>query len=153
VQKIRDRIQNNIIIDSDTGCWNWKGKPRKNGYCRTHFMRVCEYVHRMSYLTFVGTIPEGMDVRHKCDNRRCCNPDHLLIGTRLQNMQDAVSRNRQARGLSLPQTKLTADDIVVIMNRVLTGEPYKNIAQDFNVTPQLIGKHAIQQGVRRYERK
>lgn len=102
MDKIRARIARKVFIDENSGCWEWTGNPRENGYCRSTFNRVCEYVHRMSYKAFVGEIPEGMDVMHLCDNRRCCNPSHLDVGSRLKNMRDAVSKNRQAKGFSLP---------------------------------------------------
>lgn len=148
----KERIINNSTVIAESGCWVWNGTPRKNGYFRTTFSRKSEYVHRMSYIVFVGEIPKGMDVCHKCDNRKCCNPDHLFVGTRQDNMADAVAKGRQAKGFMLPITKLSKDAVSVILYRAISGEPYKNIATDFSVTPQLIGKHAIKNGIRRYER-
>lgn len=143
------RIMRNVEVDPESKCWNWIGKPRDNGYCRTTFNRMSEYVHRMAYMVFVGEIPGGMDVCHKCDNRTCCNPMHLFVGTRKDNMLDAVSKNRQAKGFALPQTKLSDEDKADVIKRAVSGEPHKSIAEDFNVTSQLIGKVAIKQGVRR----
>lgn len=54
--------------------------------------------HRASYLLHRGEIQSGMDVCHSCDNPGCINPAHLFLGTRKENMQDAVSKGRQARG-------------------------------------------------------
>jgi hypothetical protein len=53
--------------------------------------------HRLSWLVNVGEIPEGMHVLHKCDNRPCCNPKHLFLGTNLDNIKDRVSKNRSNR--------------------------------------------------------
>lgn len=81
--------------DPETGCWectshplNTSGYPRigKNGkqYC----------VHRFLYEELFGPVPEGHVVRHKCDNRRCINPEHLELGTYKENSQDMVERKR-----------------------------------------------------------
>lgn len=64
-------------------------------------------------------------------------------------MQDAVRKGRQAKGLALPQSKLSESDIGKIMNRVLSGELYKDIAKDFGVTRHAIGHVAIKNGVYR----
>lgn len=133
----------------ENGCWEWKFSIRENGYARTSFMGVNWYLHRLSYWSFIGDIPEGMDVCHRCDNRKCCNPNHLFVGTRKNNMQDAVSKGRQAKGISLPQSKLSDEDIENILVRVKSGELYKNIAKDFNVTRHSIGRVAINNGIRR----
>ena len=150
--RYRARIASKVDIDKETGCWNWIGNPRENGYCRTSFSKRCWYVHRMAYNVFVGDIPEGADVCHSCDNRRCCNPSHLFTGTRKQNMQDAVSKGRQAKGLKLPQTKLSEDDKKEIVKRALTGELYKSISDDFNVSRQNIGVIARKSGIRRKQK-
>jgi hypothetical protein len=49
-------------------------------------------------MIFKGCIPDGMLVLHKCDNPRCCNPEHLFLGTSQDNQDDKVSKGRQARG-------------------------------------------------------
>lgn len=151
--KARARIAGKVLINKSTGCWDWDGSPRENGYCRTSFFRVNWYVHRASYAAFVGKIEDGMDVCHTCDNRKCCNPDHLFVGSRKDNMQDAVSKGRQAKGFMLPHTKLSESDIESIIARAKSGETYKSIALFYNVTPQTAGRAAIKKGFRQNEHK
>ena len=73
--------------------------------------------HRAAWLVTYGSIPDGLVVRHKCDNPPCCNPEHLELGTHQQNVQDAVDRNRVARGRQLPQTKLSPEQVLEIRDR------------------------------------
>lgn len=141
--KYRARIAKGIKIDQTTGCWEWKGKPRENGYCRTSFNYKSWYVHRMAYQLFVGEIPEGNDVCHRCDNRRCCNPAHLFVGTRKDNMDDCVSKNRQASGEILSKnvrgekshlSKLTSENVIEIRKMKERGDSTAKIAKLFSVS-------------------
>jgi hypothetical protein len=50
--------------------------------------------HKLSYLIFEGSVPDGMEVCHRCDNHWCINPDHLFLGTRLENVQDSIAKGR-----------------------------------------------------------
>lgn len=80
-------------------CWEWKAAIR-NGYGAFKYNGKVESAHRVAYIIHKGKIPEGMFVCHKCDNRKCVNPNHLFLGTQSDNMKDAYNKGR----LSLPRT-------------------------------------------------
>lgn len=77
-----------------TKCWKWLNKAIVDGYgvIGVNFKQV--RAHRFSYVYFVGPIPEGLFVLHKCDNRRCVNPEHLFLGTNQDNMTDKCVKGR-----------------------------------------------------------
>jgi hypothetical protein len=74
-------------------CIEWKGRTDKDGYGTIGSRRA----HRVAWEQTFGPIPDGLQVLHKCDNPPCCNPDHLFLGTRTDNMNDKVRKGRQHR--------------------------------------------------------
>ena len=93
-----EKIKLNCLIDENE-CWNWQGHVRENGYCRTSVRGKSVYVHRLAHSLAKGRTPRNLDVCHTCDNRRCCNPDHLFLGTRETNMKDAKEKGRLSTGI------------------------------------------------------
>lgn len=94
-ERIRQRVEHR------DGCWLWRGSATKDGYGQIRVGRAVRVVHRVAYTAANGPIPRGMVVRHKCDVRLCCNPDHLEIGTHEDNAQDIVDRGRLKNRRSL----------------------------------------------------
>lgn len=89
---------------TDAGCWEWNGKRRGRtpetsyGIFNAKLLGYSDArAHRAMYECFVEPIPEGMQIRHKCDNPPCVNPDHLIPGTALDNSRDMVERRRHWR--------------------------------------------------------
>ena len=83
-----------------------------------------EIAHRVAYC-FNRGIPmkyiKGLVIRHKCDNPRCINPQHLLIGTHQDNMDDRQQRSRQAKGVNNGQARLTDSDVHIIRSSYVQG--------------------------------
>lgn len=98
-------------------CWVWPGKPATNGYGRV----VGRYAHRVSHEAFIGPIPEGQGVLHRCDNPPCWNPAHLFAGTALANNRDRVEKGRGYHGERHHSAKLTPDDVRAIRASDLSG--------------------------------
>ena len=112
---IKERLLSRVHEDVTTGCWNWVGATRR-GYgrvlvgSRRREPRRSVSAHRLSYETFIGPIPQGMQVCHHCDNRSCINPVHLFLGTLQMNIDDRErkGRNNHVRGERIGTAKLTA---------------------------------------------
>lgn len=81
-------------INKTESCWEWTGTIISHGY--GHFKRKGKLyrAHRVSYVIFKGPIPNGLLVCHTCDSRKCVNPDHLFLGTHMDNMDDMTKKGR-----------------------------------------------------------
>ena len=88
-EALRKKIESNVKV-SEGGCWEWQKSCGSHGYgnIATGGQRN-ETAHRVSYEVFVGPIPEGLLVLHSCNNRKCCNPQHLRVGDTRDNIKDA----------------------------------------------------------------
>ncbi|TPJ86985.1 MULTISPECIES: HNH endonuclease signature motif containing protein [unclassified Mesorhizobium] len=133
--KLLERFFVSFTVDEETGCWNWTGEVKPNGYGviskKVKGKRHRFYAHRFSAEHVAGKdVPADMDACHECDNRRCVNPDHLFVGTRKKNMEDCVAKGRQAKGDMLPQTVLTEEQVQSIR---ADDRDYETIADAFGV--------------------
>jgi hypothetical protein len=84
MNKIKDKLLSHRIIDSNN-CWNWTMYVEPRGYGRIRYKGKTTTPHKVSYLEFVGLIPEGLELDHLCKNKKCFNPDHLEPVTRKEN--------------------------------------------------------------------
>lgn len=118
-----------------SGCRLWTANVNHSGYgVVTRRMKVT-IAHRLAYEAYIGPIPPGMCVCHRCDVRACVNPDHLFLGTNADNTRDRNAKGRQARGERQGRAKLTADDV-----RAIRRSPARHVdlARAYGVGPTAI---------------
>ncbi|EIM13852.1 HNH endonuclease signature motif containing protein [Pseudomonas chlororaphis] len=141
-ETLRTRLKAKSVQDGD--CLMWTGSTLgKHKYGGLKVGRTMLYAHRLSYELSKGKIPDGMVVMHTCDRPACINPDHLVLGTQKENMEDMYSKGRNAptKGEINGRAKLTSEQVSVIRNRFV---PYcrKNgsvaMAREYGVTHQAI---------------
>ena len=92
---------------SITGCSEWRGPYNEHGYGYIVKNRRVVRVHREVWELTNGRIPEGLIIRHKCDNPKCCKVEHLELGTKRDNTQDMLARGRVSSGGMHATAKLT----------------------------------------------
>ena len=122
----------------NTPCHVWTGCVVA-GYGQISLNGYPAKAHRVAYELWVGPIPPGLFVCHRCDRKTCCNPEHLYAGDAHANMGDMVRRGRSLRGERNPKAILTAGQVAEIRRRHAAGETYHALAPEFGVKWQTIG--------------
>jgi hypothetical protein len=119
------------------GCWLWTAKLDKRGYGFSKHDGKKLGAHRHSYILYVGPIPEGMFVCHRCDNPTCVNPDHLFLGTREDNIDDMLKKGRHKNYSTFKKGhgKLTDEQALMIIQ---SGSRASDLAKMLGVDASLI---------------
>lgn len=118
-------------------CWVWDGWRLPSGYGTLRFGRRTVLAHRLAWVTWVGPIPAGMQVCHRCDNPPCINPAHLFVGTQTDNLLDMSAKGRQAkvkpRGRFYGR-KISEAQAREAIQRYQSGEGADSVARSLGVT-------------------
>ena len=116
------------MVDSK-GCWNCTShKPGSTGYPS---ISQNKSILKLKYEEKYGKFPKGKCMLHKCDNRLCINPDHVLIGSKGDNCRDRHVKKRDCHGTMSPQHKLDEEKILFARELKLSGWFYWQIADFF----------------------
>lgn len=131
------RFLDKIDVGDPKDCWLWKGGRR--GRCGHRYGAFWlegkqTQAHRFAYEMFVGPIPSGMCICHRCDNTSCVNPRHLFLGTDADNMADKAKKGRSAYGERNGQAKLSSEDVKKIRRMRKVGITYRIIGGIFGVS-------------------
>jgi hypothetical protein len=128
-----------------TACWLWGGPRHGFGYGRIRYNKRDISAHRCSYILNNGPIPDDLWVLHHCDNPACVNPDHLFLGTRQDNIDDMIAKNRHRQGHSPagesnPSAKLTEPEVLRIRELAAQRVPRQQLGDMYGVSLPLIEK-------------
>jgi hypothetical protein len=122
------------LVEPNSYCWLWLSTIHDSGYGLLWRNGKHVRAHRVSYEHFVGPIPEGLHVCHRCDVPCCVNPDHLFLGTHCDNMRDMASKARASHGERRPGARLTADDVLNIRRSAAAGVSQASLARKYCVS-------------------
>ena len=125
-----------LAVKDGSGCWLWPRAVSKGGY---GVLRIGKapgkllYLHRLTWTVWNGTIPDSIMVLHRCDVRRCFNPDHLFLGTHADNMKDALNKGRICHGEDHADAILTEKQVLEIRHHYDDGKRICDIAKKLSM--------------------
>lgn len=151
-ERLWDRVDKTPGLGPNGECWEWRGHVHPTGYGQIAVdsrRGNTTNTNRAAYMVTHGDIPSGMWVLHTCDNRLCCNPAHLWLGTPRENTQDMIAKGRRrkagevARGSDVTLSKLTEELV-----RAMRSEPpmtFKALGEKYGVSAGTANKVILRQ--------
>lgn len=136
---LANRFWSKVDIKDPSQCWNYMGYTHpKTNYGQFSVSQKPMLAHRMAWILNYGEIPEKICVCHTCDNKLCCNPAHLWLGTPKQNTQDMIHKKRNAFGEKNPRAILTESQVLLIREKHNLGIGSRTIARELSVSRSAI---------------
>lgn len=126
---IERRFWTKVNIQAPEDCWEWERCLTKQGY-GSFYMGKAVTASRVAWTLTNGEIPPGLHVLHHCDNKKCCNPKHLFLGTNLDNIADKTSKYRGA-------SKLTSQMVESIRKDT---NPQVDISRRYGISKGMVSK-------------
>ena len=133
---LEERFWSHVRVVTRDDCWEWQAGLDRCGYG----MIDQEHAHRVSYRLHYGDFDRDLYVLHKCDNRKCVRPDHLFLGTQLENMRDRKAKGKyNNHGENNPRARLKTEQVIEIRSLLLKGEmKHAEIASLFGVSQYVV---------------
>jgi HNH endonuclease len=133
-------------------CWDWIGTLDTKGYGMIYIPRKFHRAHRVSFSLHFGiNLTSDQKLCHRCDNRRCVNPDHLFIGTIADNHKDMIAKGRMVLppppkiGEAHHLAKLTVNAVIEARQLNKQGWSHRRLAEKFGVTQCVMRQALIRQ--------
>jgi len=137
---LRERLEARLV-PTESGCLEWTGARNRDGYGTVWDGGKMRSTHRVSWELRNGEIPAGLCVLHKCDNRRCCDPAHLFLGTYADNNADMVQKGR-ARGGNDGATRVVDSDMAHFMFILaVEGRSQRDIGKRLGLHHSTVGRY------------
>ncbi len=134
------RFNAKVAVTAPNDCHEWIAAKTSEGYGIFRFAGKNMTAQRFAWWISTGIWPAKLMVCHSCDNKLCCNPAHLWLGTAKENMQDALAKGRMAVGERNGSAKLTEREVRQIRTEYAARDTtYRQLADEHNVAHSLIG--------------
>jgi len=121
-----ERFWEKVDKRGEDECWNWIAYIHPSGYGTININRKMYFAHRIVWILTRGPILAGQLICHHCDNRICCNPNHLFLGTHQDNANDRDVKGRgkvpDNRGENHGMARLTESEVIKIRNMYGSGQ-------------------------------
>jgi len=129
MKTLKERFEDKVFYSPD-GCWYWIGDMSGGSAygAITIGGKRCR-AHRVSYMIYNGDITDDLHVMHSCDNPLCVNPDHLSLGTHLQNRADSAVKGRSGNN----NKKLSIEQVREIKLRLSMGESNSSVGRLYGI--------------------
>jgi hypothetical protein len=136
-ETLAEKLDHYTDRSDPSGCWIWTGARYTHGYGSLWWQGKAHRAHKLAWEEKNGAIPDGLLLRHDCDNKRCVNPGHMRLGTHADNARDRVNRNRQAKGEGNGNARLSSSQAESIREDRRSSTI---IAAEYGISPSLVSR-------------